>query len=143
VGSDGDNQTAKACSRLGVTSSSGIKSSGSLSEQTDNDRSYNVGATLTSVREFGSSIRNTSKVAWTYEDQTNQFVGAPPPSLSLVQVHEFSPAAQSADNPVVPRSITQQIRANNYFAVTTFDIKDRYILDGFIRPAQSALFGAA
>jgi len=70
VGYDVANQTSKAFSPLGFTSSSGIKNSGSLSEQTDNDRSYNVGATLTSVREFGSSIRNTSKVAWTYEDQT-------------------------------------------------------------------------
>src|SRR5678816_4180914 len=142
VGYDVANQTAKAFQPLGFTSSSGIKNSGSLSEQTDNDRSYNVGATLTSVREFGSSIRNTSKVAWTYEDQTNQFVGATAPSLSVVQVTEFSAAAQSADNPVVPRSITQQIRANNYFAVTTFDIKDRYILDGLIRRDQSSLFGA-
>ena len=40
VGYDVANQTAKAFSPLGFTSSSGIKSSGSLSEQTDNDRSW-------------------------------------------------------------------------------------------------------
>ena len=142
VGYDVANQTSKAFSPLGFTSSSGIKSSGSLNEQSDNDRSYNLGATLTSVREFGSAIHNTTKVAWAYEDQTNQFVGAYAPSLSVVQVTEFAAAAQSADNPVQPRSITQQIRANNYFAVTTFDVKDRYIVDGLIRRDQSSLFGA-
>jgi hypothetical protein len=57
-------------------------------------------------------------------------------------VPEFSAASRDPNNPITPGSRTEVIRNQNYFAVTTFDIKDRYILDGLIRRDESSLFGS-
>ena len=142
VGYDEANRGYKSFSPLGFTGSSGIKTKGYLYEQSDANRSYNVGATLTSVRDLLSSLHNTTKVAWLYEDQTNHTVGVNAPELAVTQVTEFAAAAQDPNNPIAPSSLTQVIRANDMFAVTTFEIKDRYILDGLVRRDESSLFGS-
>ncbi|NCW44775.1 MAG: hypothetical protein EBV77_04680, partial [Gemmatimonadaceae bacterium] len=55
---------------------------------------------------------------------------------------EFSAASRDPENPVIPGSYSQPIRNQNFFAITTFDIKDKYIIDGLLRRDQSSLFGA-
>ena len=47
------------------------------------------------------------------------------------------------NNPITPGSRTETIRNRNTFLVSTFDIKDRYILDGLVRRDESSLFGSA
>jgi hypothetical protein len=54
-------------------------------------------------------------------------------------VPEFSAAA--TDPIPRPGSESITIRNRNLFAITTFDIKDRYIFDGLIRRDESSLFG--
>jgi len=141
VGYDVASQNYKSFTPLGYTSSSGTQSKGSLYQQATNDRSYNVNAQVTAVRSFWD-VRNTTKLAYVYEDQTNQAVGVNAPALSVPKVTEFAAAAQDPNNPIAPSSSTQQIRAKNAFLVSTFDIKDRYILDGLVRQDQSSLFGS-
>jgi len=60
--------------------------------------------------------------------------------LTVPHVPEFAAADPSAT--IHPGSFDQVIRAKNVFAISTFDIKDRYILDGLVRRDQSSLFGA-
>lgn len=141
IGYDVATQQYKSFTPLGYTGSSGGTSKGSLYQQANNDRSYNINAQLTAVRTF-MDVRNTTKVAYVYEDQTNQFIGVNAPALSVSKVTEFSAAAQDPNNPIAPSSQTQQIRAKNAFLVSTFDIKDRYIVDGLVRQDQSSLFGS-
>ena len=139
VNYDVSNQSYKAFRPLGFLSSAGAKDKGALFQQADNDRSYNTGATLTSVRTW-NWLANTTKVAYVYEDQTNEFVSVNSSALNVPNVPEFS--AYSKDGTLTPRSRTEQLRSKNAFLVSTFDIKDRYIFDGVIRRDESSLFGA-
>ena len=141
VGYDQAGQAYKAFTPLGYTNSSGNTGKGSLFEQSNADHSYNIGVTGTSVRTFGS-VRNVTKAAFLYEDQTNSLVSVNAPELTVPNVTEFTAASINPDNPVTPGSRTETIRARNVFLVSTFEIKDRYILDGLVRRDESSLFGA-
>ena len=140
VGYDESGQVFKSLTPNGYTGSSGNVSQGELFSQNTNNRSYNINASLTSVRQFTSAIRNTTKLAALYEDQTNQFTNVDAKALSVPHVPEYTAAFLGAA--VLPGSETQIIRARDAFAVTTFDIKDRYVLDGLVRVDQSSLFGS-
>jgi len=140
VGYDEANRNYKSFTPPNYLNSSGGKSSGGLYARNDADRNYNTSLTLTSVRQFGDMIRNTSKIAALYEDATNSYVDVNASALSIGKVPEFS--AASKDATITPTSRTETIRAQNTFFVTTFDIKDRYILDGLVRRDESSLFGS-
>ena len=137
IGYDVAGRTFKEHTPVGYTSSSNNASDGYLHTLNRSDRSYNINASATAIREFGS-IRNTTKIAALYEDQTNQFTDIESSALSAPKVPEFGVYAGTVE----PESRTEIIRARNAFAVTTFDIKDRYILDGLVRRDESSLFGA-
>lgn len=142
VNYDQSARSYKAFRPTGFLNSSGVADKGALYQQLDNDRSMNLGATLTAQRQLFSWLANTSKLAWVMEDQTNNFVSVNASALTVPKVPEFSAASRDPNNPISPGSGTEIIRNQNVFAITTFDIKDRYILDGLIRRDQSSLFGA-
>ncbi len=122
---------------FGYLSNTGQPTDGFLNRTAHAGRTYNLGATLTSVATW-HGITNTSKVSYIYEDQTVNDVSASADKLFVKQVPEFAaadPATYSAG------STNQIIRNRNAFAITTFDIKDKYILDGLIRRDESSLFG--
>ena len=127
---------------IGFLGSTGTKGPGSLFQQLQDDHSYNMGATLTSVRSFTSWLNNTTKLAWVYEDQTSNQVTVNSSKLTVPGVTEFGAAAQDPNSPTIPGSQTLMYRNQNFFAVTTFDIKDRYVLDALVRQDESSLFGA-
>jgi TonB-linked SusC/RagA family outer membrane protein len=142
-GYDEANRSYRSFTPVGFANSGGTEGTGSLFHQADVDRAYNANLSLTSVRTFWEDkIRNTTKVAYLYEDQTNSFVSINATALTVKAVNEFSAAKQGLSSPVQPASRTESIRAKNFFLVTTFDIKDRYVLDGLVRRDQSSLFGA-
>ena len=122
---------------FGFRTSSGSKTAGSLSQQTKNNWQYNTGATLTSVRRFGN-ITNTTKVGTSFESQRNRLLRTTANALVVSRVPEFAGADQSN---ITPASRDERIRTQNYLVTTTFDIKDRYILDGVVRRDGSSLFG--
>jgi TonB-linked SusC/RagA family outer membrane protein len=141
VNYDVSNQNYKNFRPLGFLNSAGGKDKGALFQQANNDRSYNTGVTLTSVRSW-SWLTNTSKVAYVYEDQTNAYVNVNSSALTVPNVPEFAAYSSDPNTPVTPGSQTQQLRSKNAFLVSTFEIKDRYIFDGVIRRDESSLFGA-
>ncbi len=110
---------------------------GSLLERTVNRYQYNTGATLTSIRRFGN-ITNTTKLGTVYESQRNRGLVATAGAFKVGGVPEFSGVDQAT---VVPGSADTVIRNLNYFAITTFDVNDRYILDALVRRDGSSLFG--
>lgn len=143
VGYDQASRNYRSFTPLGYTFSTGVSSEGGLLHESGSDRTYNTNLSLTAVRSFWQDqIRNTSKVAFLYEDQENAFVRVNATALTVKDIPEFGAAKQSQNSPVLPGSRTETIRAKNYFAITTFDIKDRYILDGLVRQDQSSLFGS-
>jgi TonB-linked SusC/RagA family outer membrane protein len=122
---------------FGFLTSSGQKTKGNLDQQTRNNWQSNAGLTLTSVRHFGN-IANTTKVAAIFEDQRNRFLRSYAGELVVARVPEFSGANTST---LSSESRDERIRNENVFAVTTFDINDRYVLDGLVRRDGSSLFG--
>jgi len=133
--------TYKAFRPTGFLNSSGVADKGSLAQTSTANRTSNLGATLTAVRKYKDWFTNTSKVAWVFEDQTNNQVSVTATALTVPRVTEFSAASKDPSTPVLPGSRTEAIRNQNVFAITTFDIRDRYIIDGLIRRDQSSLFG--
>jgi TonB-linked SusC/RagA family outer membrane protein len=140
VGYDESNRAYKSLNPYGETGSSGNASAGSLSSTSDAFRSYNANISLTSVHDLTSWLQNTTKLAALYEDQTNQSVGVTADRLTVPNVPEFAAADQSGA--IRPGSFTEVIRARDVFAISTFEIKDRYLFDGLVRRDQSSLFGA-
>jgi TonB-linked SusC/RagA family outer membrane protein len=126
----------------GFLNSSGQPDKGALFHQAVDDRSLNYGATLTAQRQLFDWMSNTTKLAFLTEDQTNSYVQVGASALTVARVPEFGAASRDPNFPIIPGSRTEDIRNRNVFAVTTFDIKDRYILDGLIRRDESSLFGA-
>ena len=122
---------------FGFLTSSGTKTEGSLFKEQRFDRQYNLGATLSATRTFGK-ITNTTKVAAIFEDQKNRLLQSSSNKFLVAAVPEFAgsdPSTQRAG------SRFEAIRNRNFFAITTFDINDRYIIDGLIRRDGSSLFG--
>jgi len=141
VGYDESGQNYKSFTPLGFTNSSGASNKGGLFQQANSDRAYNTGVAGTATWTW-HSLRNTTKAAFLYEDQTNSFVSANAPKLTVGKVTEFTAADQDPDSPVSAGSRTETIRNQNYFLVSTFEIKERYILDGLVRQDESSLFGS-
>ncbi len=141
VNYDEANENYKRFRPLGFLSSGGVKDKGALFQQASANRSYNTGATLTSTYAW-NWLTNTTKVAYVYEDQTNAYVSANSSALTVPNVPEFSAYSPDPNTPVTPGSRTEQLRSKNAFLVSTFEIKDRYILDGVIRRDESSLFGS-
>ena len=142
VNYDQSSRNYKAFTPTGFLNSGGVANKGGLFQQLRNDRAMNLGATLTAQKQLFSWLANTSKLAYVLEDQTNNFVSVSASALTVKEVTEFSAASRDPNFPIIPGSATETIRNQNYFAISTFDIKDRYIVDGLIRQDQSSLFGA-
>ncbi|MDQ6633439.1 MAG: SusC/RagA family TonB-linked outer membrane protein [Gemmatimonadota bacterium] len=141
VGYDEAGQNYKSYTPLGFANSGGVQGKGALYQKTNSDRSYNIGLNGTAQGSW-NWIHNTTKAAFLYEDQTNDYVSVNASALTVPRVPEFGSASTDPANPITPGSRTETIRARNMFLVSTFDIKDRYILDGLVRRDESSLFGA-
>jgi TonB-linked SusC/RagA family outer membrane protein len=121
----------------GFLDANGGLTDGYLLKADGRGRSFNWGATLTSVRTLGA-IRNTSKAAIVVEDQRATQFRLTANTINVVGIPEF-PATDFAN--VDPLSSDQRIRNRNAYFVSTFDIHDRYIVDGLFRRDGSSLFG--
>ncbi len=121
--------------------SSGVATTGSLVKIDSAGRTFNTGVTLTSTRNLnlgGVRIRNTTKAAYIYEDQTGRSLGDTGKAFTVVATPEFNAVDFST---LSPFSHNLTIRNKNYYVVSNFDINDRYILDGLVRWDGSSLFG--
>ncbi|HXV85184.1 MAG TPA: TonB-dependent receptor, partial [Gemmatimonadales bacterium] len=70
--------------------------------------------------------------------QRNRALADTAGTLLVARVPEYQGADQSS---IRAGSLDETIRNQNVFAITTFDIKDRYIADALIRRDGSSLFG--
>src|SRR5260370_7057146 len=91
-----------------------------------------------SVEVGGRPIRNTTKVGYGGEDRNGDNFGVSANAFQVGAAPEFNAADFTQLNPT-SRDVT--IRNRNFYAITTFDIKDRYLIDGLVRRDGSSLFG--
>ena len=126
----------------GFLSTKGTATPGSLVKTDSGGRTFNTGATLTSIRAFHLgdwTVRNTTKAAFIYEDQTATNFTLNGSAFAVIKTPEFN--AIDLSQTITPGSRDVAIRNENYYLVSTFDIKDRYLLDGLVRRDGSSLFG--
>jgi TonB-linked SusC/RagA family outer membrane protein len=140
---DQSSATTKNFTPIGFLNSSGAAGTGFLSHTNGKQHAYNTGVTLTATSRWLDYIGNTTKVAFLYEDQKNELTTVSVSELTVPRVTEFAAAAVNPDHPVQPGSLSQTTRTRNSFAVTTFDMWDKLVIDGLIRRDESSLFGAA
>jgi TonB-linked SusC/RagA family outer membrane protein len=117
--------------------SSGGADPGNLEERTLNGYQVNTGVTLTSFRRF-SGFTNTIKVGTLYENQRIRGLRTVAGNFKVGGVPEFGGVDVASS---LPYSADTVIKNFNYFGVATFDIKDRYVIDGLVRRDGSSLFG--
>jgi TonB-linked SusC/RagA family outer membrane protein len=103
------------------------------------DEALNASITATLRRDLGENVRNTTQFRYLYEDQYRE--------TSDVGGYEFAvgdvPTIDNlnTDN-ISGGSFERTIRADGYFALTNFDIYDKYVVDALVRNDGSSLFGA-
>ncbi len=137
IGYDQESQDYSDITPFGYLTSSGTKTDGSLEKRSRNGRQINTSVSLTAINSFGK-ITNTTRVATSYEDELNRSLVSSASTLLVKKVPEFGgtdPSSQRAS------SREETIKTQNYLAITTFDINDRFIVDGLIRRDGSSLFG--
>lgn len=122
--------------------SHGNPTAGSLTKIDSAGRTFNTGVTLTSVKSFqlgSANVRNTTKVAYIYEDQEATSFALTGNGFLATNTPEFT--AIDLTQPLLPGSSTITVRNKNYYGITSFDINDRYLFDGLVRRDGSSLFG--
>ena len=126
----------------GFLGANGQAGDGGLFKSDSGGREFNSGAGITSVRSFhiGSmNVRNTTRVAYEYEDQTASNFQLNAGRYTVTSTPEFAAVDFSQ---LTPGSSDETIRTKNAFVVSGFNIGDRYLLDGLVRRDGSSLFGS-
>lgn len=138
LGYDSESESFSDIVPFGYITSTGTKDDGSLTKRSINNYQYNSSLTLTSVRNLFGNVTNTTKFGATFEKQQNKRLEPTADKLVVERVPEFGGA-----DPGSVRSTSEEetFQTQNYLAITTFDINDKYILDGLIRRDGSSLFG--
>jgi TonB-linked SusC/RagA family outer membrane protein len=98
----------------------------------------NASATATVRFDLSDGIRNRTQLRYLFEDQDRTVTYTRGHQFRVDGIEEFVNV-----NPTTTRatSLTEPVRSDGYFAITNFDIFDRYIVDALIRNDGSSLFG--
>ncbi len=134
-------QMQKTFTPKGFLNSRGLANDGGLFQQSVVARTSNLGATLTAVREF-EWFTNTTKLAYVFEDQSNNRRRASSAAALACRACRSSRPRRRPGCPMPPGRGPRRSATRTSSPITTFDIKDRYIVDALIRRDQSSLFGA-
>lgn len=121
-----------------TTSPSITLNNGLLIRQNELEEAFNGSVTASMRFQLGSSIANRTQLRYLYERQENVF--------TTNSGYEFvvgeTPVFQNLNSEYLAASSGSfPVRADGYFAITNFDIRDRYIIDALIRNDGSSLFG--
>jgi TonB-linked SusC/RagA family outer membrane protein len=123
----------------GYQSITGTPGNGSISRNSSVTDAWNGQVAATATGNFLNSINSTTRFATIYEQRTFNSYFASGSKLNVLNVPELD----AADPTQVGITSTDQLERNvNYLGSQTFDIKDRYILDGMWRRDGSSLFGS-
>lgn len=101
-------------------------------------QSINGSATATMRFNLGDNISNTTQVRYLYEQIDNEWNFTSRYNFAVKDVPSFSnldPTRQGASSEL------ESIRSDGYFAITNFDLFDKYVIDALVRNDGSSLFG--
>lgn len=103
------------------------------------NEALNGSVTGTMRFQLNDAISNRTQLRYLYEQQDFSFDWTSAYEMGIAGIRDFgnfNPANISANSYAAP------IRADGYFAITNFDILDRYVIDALIRNDGSSLFGS-
>jgi TonB-linked SusC/RagA family outer membrane protein len=99
----------------------------------------NASLTATTTRRFGDNILNRTQLRYLAEAQEFSGTTTSGSQFAVADIYTFGNIDQTR---LSASSFLQPVRADGYFAITNFEISDRYIIDALIRNDGSSLFGA-
>lgn len=120
-----------------VTPSPGLNR-GSLSRWIELSESFNASATGTMRFQLTPNIANRTQLRYSVEQQENYVNWTRGFDFQVEDIPQFQNLVQGN---VIASSDFQPVRADGVFAITNFDILDRYIVDALVRNDGSSLFG--
>jgi len=112
---------------------------GSLSRWIEQTEGFNASGTATFRFNPTANIVNRTQFRYLFEQQDNSWNWTRGHDFQVGDIPQFQNLVQAN---VVASSQVQPVRSDGYFAITNFDIFDRYIIDALIRNDGSSLFGA-
>ncbi|MEJ2187690.1 MAG: TonB-dependent receptor, partial [Gemmatimonadota bacterium] len=111
---------------------------GSLNLSTGTSEALNASITASMNFNLTDNITNQTQLRYLYEQQDNYSVNTGGNTFAVANV----PVLGNLDQTTVGSSSSiTQVLADGYFAITNFEISDRYILDALVRNDGSSLFG--
>jgi TonB-linked SusC/RagA family outer membrane protein len=111
---------------------------GSLYREHSLTEGLNASVTGTFRAQLADWVNNRTQVRYLWEQEDFEWTSASGFDYAVGGIHRFNNINQ--DN-VTATSGFQPVRSDGFFVITTFDILDRYIIDGLIRNDGSSLFG--
>ena len=123
----------------GFLSVGGTPGNGSLNRRNFVNNAWNGQVAATAIGSFFNAINTTTRVATIYEQLDYSNFQAIASKLNVLNTPTFDVADPSQ---FTVHSQEQAERNVNYLVGQTFDIKDRYIIDGMWRRDGSSLFGS-
>jgi hypothetical protein len=111
---------------------------GNLNKFSSFDEALNASVTATLRRNFGDDISNTTQFRYLYEDAYRETQSVGGYEFAVGDVPTIGNL--NADN-ISGGSFDRTIRADGYFALTEFDLYDKYIVHALVRNDGSSLFG--
>ena len=112
---------------------------GTLAKSTSRSEGLNASVTASAVWNPTDQIRNTTQVRYLYEQDDYQSFSTSGNKFAVGQIPTFGNIDQET---VTSGSYLESVRADGYFAITNFDMYDKYVVDALIRNDGSSLFGA-
>jgi TonB-linked SusC/RagA family outer membrane protein len=138
-GADRLNNRENTYDPKGFLSVGGIPGVGSLHRRNYVNNGWNSQVAATAIGRFFDAINTTTRVATIYEQLNYSLFDASASQFNVLNVPEFD----ATDPSQLSVNSQDQLERNiNYLASETFDIKDRYIIDGMWRRDGSSLFGS-
>jgi len=137
-GTDRLNEQSQTYDFRGYLNEAGTPSDGSLTKASRSNVSWNSQLRATASKLFLSNILSTTSVAYQLENSHFDQFSAGGSQLNVTDVLDL---AALDPTQLTLRSDLQDQRTTDYMASQSFDIKDRYIIDGLYRRDGSSLFG--
>jgi len=136
-GTDRLDQFQQSYTPRGTLNANAVPTNGSLSEFSAHDISWNSQLRGTATKLY-RSVLSTTSAAYQMENETDKSVSANGSKLNVNGVPNLGAADPTQ---VGVGSGFEQFRTTDYMVSQSFDIKDRYIVDGLYRRDGSSLFG--
>jgi hypothetical protein len=137
-GTDRLNEQSSTYDFRGYLNEAGVPGDGSLTKAARSNVSWNSQLRATASKLFLSNILSTTSVAYQLENSHFDQFSAGGTQLNVTNVIDLG--ALDATQLSVSSDLQDQ-RTIDYMASQSFDIKDRYIIDGLYRRDGSSLFG--